>query len=175
MNRNNPSGLDTSLNVYSIWVLQLLDKTGNIKNQVDIHNLVTTQGKNFLLNAMFHGTTALNPWYIVLWTGAHVPLITDTYAVPGYTELNTEYDEATRPIYVESASSGGILSNAANRAVFTFASPVQVTGLSLVGGSDVKADIAEGTGILFCSARLTTAFIPAHEDLVNVLGTITVV
>ena len=172
MNRNNLSGLGVNIHVYSTWVLQLLDKNGQLKDQVNIHNLVTTQGKNFLLNVMYHGTAALNPWYTVLWTGAHIPLIGDTYAVPGYTELNTEYDEVTRPIYVESAAVGGIISNAASRSVLTMALPVQITGLALVGGSDVKADIAEGTGILFCSSRLTTPFVTAHEDIINILGTI---
>jgi hypothetical protein len=175
MNRNNPSGLGVNINVYSTWVLQHLDKNGNLKNQVDVHNLVTTQGKNFLLNVMFHGTTALDPWYVVLWTGAHTPVIGDTYAVPGYTELNTEYDEATRPIYVESAASAGIMSNAASRSVFTWASPMPLNGISLVGGSNVKGNTAEGTGILFCSARFGIEVTPAHEDIINVLGTLTAV
>jgi hypothetical protein len=173
MNRDNPSGLSVNLNVYSTWVLQHLDKNGNLKDQVEFHNLVTTQGKNFLLDVMYHGTTALNPWYVVLWTGAHTPVVGDTYAVPVYTELSAEYDEATRPIYVEAAASGGILSNAASRAIFTIASAVTINGLSLVGGSSAKANVAEGTGILFCSARLTSSIVAAHEDVINVLGTIT--
>jgi hypothetical protein len=163
------------IDVSSTWILRLLDKNGRLKQRVEVHNLVTTQGKNFLLDVMFHNTTALNPWYLILWTGAYVPVIGDTYAVPGYTELNTEVDEATRAEYVETASSGGIMTNAASRAVYTFGSAATINGLALVAGSSTKANTAASGAILFCSARLTASVVPAADDIINVLGTITAV
>jgi len=170
---NNRRDTDQLINVYSTWWLRLLDKNGNIKHQVEARNLVTTQGKNFLLDVMFHGTAALGTWYVVLWSGSHTPVITDVYATPGYTELNTVYDDATRPAYSEAAASAGVMTNAANRAAFTFNAAASITGLALVGGSSTKGDTASGTGILFSSTKLGSSFTAANDDVVNVLGTLT--
>ena len=121
-------------------------------------NIVTLQGKNALNNIMFHGDTQITTWYVAIFNTNTTCVNTMTYAVPVYTE-STDYDEATRPAYVEAASSSQVTTNTASRAVFTMNGTTTIYGCALVGGGTgptTKADTAGG-GTLYSASKFSEA------------------
>ena len=122
------------------------------------HNIVTLQGKNKLNDIMFHGDTQITTWYVLIFSTNTTCVNTMTYAVPVFTE-STVYDEATRPAYVEAASSSQITTNTASRAVFTMNDTATIYGCALVGGGTdptVKANTAGG-GCLYSASLFSAA------------------
>lgn len=121
-------------------------------------NIVTLQGKNALNDIMFHGDTQITTWYVAIFNTNTTCVNTMTYAVPVYTE-STDYDEATRPAYVEAASSSQVTTNTASRAVFTMNGTTTIYGCALVGGGTgamTKADAAGG-GKLYSASKFSEA------------------
>jgi len=115
------------------------------------HNVCTTEGINSLLNIMFHGATQIGTWYVAIFSTNYTPLIANTYAVPGYTE-STVYDEATRPAFVEAAATALVVTNTANKAVFTMNDTATIYGSALVSDS-TKGDVAASGAVLYCSSQ----------------------
>jgi hypothetical protein len=94
--------------VSSIWEVEHLRRMrrGSLYEWRDVsprsldHNLCTDEGLNRILDVMFHGTTQIGTWYVGVFETNTTILAAHTYAVPGFTECTTSYDEATRPEYV---------------------------------------------------------------------------
>jgi hypothetical protein len=140
------------------WVVECYDNDGKLKFIERMENICTAEGLNRLLDVMFHGTTQITPWYIVIFENDYTPIDGNTYATPGYTEC-TAYDEATRPEFVESAASSKSLSNTANKATFTINATKTLYGASLVGGgtaASTKGDAAGG-GVLYAGAKFSSS------------------
>jgi len=157
------------------WNLECYDRFGILKwKSLNNPNLVTNEGKNHALNVLFHGTTAISPWYFFLFEDDYTPLVTNTYAVPGCTET-TSYDEATRLAFVESAASGQSMSNLASKAVFTFNAGKTIYGGGLLGGGTGAADKADtaGGGVLYSSAKFTESKPVVSTDVLKVWITLT--
>jgi hypothetical protein len=146
------------------------DKHGNFKWETRSHNLVVNEGLNHALDVLFHGTSAVDPWYVALFEDNHTVVAGDTYAVPGYTEC-TAYDEATRQAYVEAAASGQSITNSANRAVFTMSATKTVYGAAIVSVS-TKGDTAGG-GVLWCAAKFSSSKAVNDDDTLEITYTIT--
>lgn len=122
------------------------------------HNIVTLQGKDALNNIMFHAATQITTWYIGIFNTNTTCVNTMTYATPVFT-YSTAYNEATRPEWVEAASSGQSITNTASRAVFTMNDTVTIYGAALVGGgsaASTKADTAGG-GTLYSASLFSAA------------------
>jgi len=137
-------------------------------------NIVTLEGKNRLNDVMFHGTTQITTWYVAIFSSNTTCVNTMTYAVPVYTE-SILYDEATRPAYVEAASSSQVTTNTANRAVFTMNDIVTIYGCALVGGgtgATTKADTAGG-GCLYSASKFSEAKSVVATNVLSVGITIT--
>ncbi len=98
------------------------------------YNLVTTVGKNNLLDRAFRIGGAALDWFvgIVDASGFSSFSVTDTMGLhPGWTEA-TLYSDLARPDYVPAAASLGSMSNAAARALFNINGPGTVQGAFLV-------------------------------------------
>lgn len=151
------------------------DKYGNLKWRDCNHNVCTTEGLNRLLDVMFHGTTQITTWYIGLFESNTVPAITATYAAPIFTE-STAYDEATRPAFVEAAASNKVLTNSANKAVFTMNAEKTIYGGFLCGGGtdgSTKGDTAGG-GVIFNAAQFGSGSkAVVDDDVLQVTVTLT--
>jgi hypothetical protein len=159
----------------ALWSIECLDKDGNVKwKQENMKNLVTNEGKNSLLNIMFHNATQIATWYFVLFETDYTPLVGNTYAVPGYTET-TAYDEATRPAFVEIESTAQSTDNSASKATFTFNAGKTIYGGALVGGGTdptVKGNTAGG-GTLYSAAKFTENKPVVSTDILKVWITLT--
>src|SRR5690606_19125557 len=73
------------------------DRHGSVKWLESFDNLVTTAGKNHLLDVAFKAGSQITSWYVGLISGSSPTIAgTDTLAShDGWTEF-TDYDEATR-------------------------------------------------------------------------------
>lgn len=82
-------------------------------------NDITTEGKNYLLDCMFHGTTSASPWYIGLINNTPSPTLAagDTYDEINGTNDWTEFTNylvsaaSVRGTWDEDAAASGSMSN----------------------------------------------------------------
>lgn len=138
------------------------------------HNTLTNEGLNHILNIILHADTQITTWYCTLVETDTTASTAMTYAVPVYTE-STAYDEATRPAYVEAASTAQSTTNSASKAVFTISATKTMYGASLVGGgtaATTKANTAGG-GTLLCYAKFATSRAVLDDDIINLTYTVT--
>ncbi len=122
-------------------------------------NGITTEGKNFLLDVMFHGEAAFATWYLGLIdnTGFSALADADNYdninqAGNGWDEFDDYTDEAnadsavTRPAWTEGAASAASITNSAT-VNFDITATGTVKGIFLCGGANAqtKGDHTAGT------------------------------
>ncbi len=160
--------------ITSIWDIDHY-RNGRLIDHERIHNLITNEGLDAWLDIMFHGSTQITTWYVVLFSTNTTILATHTYAVPGYTEVTTEVDEATRQAYVEAASSSQSITNIASKALYTFNTNATIYGAALVGGgtnATTKGDTAGG-GTEFAAAKFAASKAVADDDILATTVTIT--
>lgn len=165
--------LNLKIPIGTLWEFEHFRK-GKLIDQWEQGNVNTNEGLNAFLDIMFHGATQIATWYMAVFEDDYTPLVTNTYAVPGYTEC-IAYAPATRPEFVEAAASGKVLTNSANKASFTFNATKTIYGASLVGGGSAattKADTAGG-GTLFASSKFGTSKSVVDTDVLLVSCTIT--
>lgn len=160
--------------ITSIWDIDHY-RRGRLIDHERIHNLITNEGLDAWLNIMFHGSTQITTWYVVLFSTDTTILATHTYAVPGYTEVTTDVDEATRQAYNEAASSSQSITNSANKALYTFNAGATIYGAALVGGgtaATTKGDTAGG-GTEFAAAKFSGPKSVTDDDVLAITVTIT--
>jgi hypothetical protein len=145
-------------------------RDGKLLGTYRFPNGITNEGKNKLLNVMFHSTTAITAWYLGLIDNASYTALaaTDDYvdinqAADQWKEFTTYNDDAngssstTRPAWGVGASSGQSVTNA-SAAVFDITTGGTVKGVFLCGGisgCQTKNDHAAG-GCLWATALFTS-------------------
>lgn len=161
------------LPVCSWWEFEHYRK-GNLIDKWEQKNVNTNEGLNHLLNVAFNSATQITSWYMGLFESDTTPLVTHTYAVPGFTE-STAYDEATRPAFVEAEATTKVITNTASKATFTISATKTIYGAFLCGGgtgATTKGDAAGG-GTLFASSKFATAKDVVDGDILMVVCSIT--
>lgn len=155
------------------WEFELLRQGKLIDNWAN-GNVTTDQGLNFMLNVMFHGTAAVATWYIGIFESNTTPLVTHTYAVPGFTECSA-YTEAARVAFVEAAAGSKSITNSANKATFTINDTKTIYGAALFGGGSDPTVIGNtaGGGTLFASSKFALSKSVVATDILLVTCTIT--
>lgn len=149
-------------------------RNGKLIDKWEHGNVCTDEGLNALLDIMFHGSTQITAWYVLLFETDTTPAAGTTYATPVFTE-STAYAEATRPAYTEAAASSKVTTNAANKAVFTINATKTIYGAALVGGgtaANTKGDTAGG-GTMYCAAKFGASKSVVSADVLNVTIQIT--
>ena len=150
-----PSGLlvPASVAVGGRFIGQIR-RAGKIIDKFECPNLVVNEGLNSLLNIMFNGSSQVTTWYLGIFEGNYTPVGTLTAAtVTAAATECTAYASATRPEYVEVASTAQSITNAASRASFVMNATKTVYG-AFLGSSSAKS----GTGgTLFSATRFSTA------------------
>lgn len=144
------------------------------------HNVCTTEGLNKLLNVMFGGAgtgnTQVTTWYICVFEDDYTPLISDTYAVPGYNELAAaSFTEAARVAFVESTAVAKSTTNSASKASFAITASKTIYGAALVGGGTdaTTCEDTAGGGTLYCASRFSSSKAVENGDTLKVQITIT--
>ncbi len=154
-------------------------RDGKLIGKTKGHNIVTDEGLQRILDVFFGGAGANNTqtatWYVGIYNDDNPALDGDeTYDVPVFTE-DVDYDEATRPAYVEAGATGAfVVTNTASPAVFT----ITVGGQTIYGAAifsiNTKGDHAPGANNrLFCCAQFALSRAVLAADVLNVTYTIT--
>ncbi|MET0039890.1 MAG: hypothetical protein ABW041_07090 [Dehalococcoides mccartyi] len=147
-------------------------RKGKLIWREESRNIVTTEGRNRLLDVMFHGTTQISTWYCGLVETDTTPDAGMTYDVPTFTE-STAYDEAARPAFVEAASSSGSVTNSANKAVFTISGTKTMYGAALFSISTKGDHTAGADNVLYCYSKFTSGRSVVDDDVINLTYTVT--
>lgn len=131
-----------------------LIRAGKVIEEFEDHNLVVNEGLNKLNDVMFNGATQITTWYLGLFEGNYTPVATVTAAtITSASTETTAYTSATRPEYVEAASSSQVTTNSASRASFVFNATKTIYGAFLVSSSTKS-----GTGgTLFSASRFSSS------------------
>lgn len=159
--------------VNSIWDWEHV-RNGKVIDRWTEHNICVDEGLNALLDIMFHATTQLTTWYVLIFETDTTPAAGTTYATPVWTEC-TAYTEGTRPEYVEAAASSKSITNSANKATFTINATKTIYGAALVaGGTDAntKGDAAGG-GTLYSASKFSSSKSVVSADVLNCTITVT--
>jgi hypothetical protein len=163
-------------------------RDGTLCDIYRINNGVVNEGKNKILDVMFHGTSAITAWYIGLidLTGYTALASDDTYddidqagngwdEFTDYTDANNGDSATTRPAWPEGAASGQSITNS-TPAIYDITSSGTVKGVFVVGGGSTpenKGDHAPGSTLwataLFTSGDVTVA----NGDQLKVTYTVT--
>lgn len=149
-------------------------RDGKLIDQWHETNICTDEGLNALLNIMFHASTQITTWYLLIFETDTTPAAGTTYAVPVFTEC-TAYTEGTRPEFVEAAASSKSLSNSANKADFTMNATKTIYGAALVGGGSApttKGNTAGG-GTMYCASKFASSKAVESTDVLKVTCTLT--
>lgn len=118
--------------------------------QYNINNLITTVGKNSVLDVGFRAQTQISAWYMGLIDNTSFTAIdvSDTMAShAGWIEFYTGYSQATRVQWSPSAASGGSISNA-TAAQFDITATATLKGVFITSGSGKNGT----TGTLWSAA-----------------------
>jgi len=149
-------------------------RDGKLIDTWEEDNVCTDEGLNALLDIMFHGATQITTWYVELFESDTTPDGDTTYAVPVYTPC-TAYDGGARPAYNEAAASSKVMTNSANKAVFTMNATKTIYGASLVGGGSAATTPGDtaGGGKLYCASKFSASKSVVDNDVLNVTIQIT--
>lgn len=129
-------------------------RDGKVIEQFEDHNLVVNEGLDSLINIMLHAGTQITSWYIGLFEGNYTPVATVTAAtIASAATESTAYNETTRQLYNNAASSGQSTTNSANKATFTINATKTMYGAFLISNSTKSGT----TGTLFAAAAFSTA------------------
>ena len=136
-------------------------------NSYEFPNGIVNEGKNYLLNAGFHGSTAWSTWYcgLIDLTGYSALAADDTYddinqagngwdEFTSYTDANNSDSAVTRPVWSNDAASGQSITNSTT-AIFDITANGTVKGVFIAGGTGGavnKSDHAATNNILWATA-----------------------
>lgn len=143
----SPGGLLVPARAKGFWLVRARDRDGRILWEDKFENLVTTEGKNYLLDAGLSGAnspaTVHGDWYVGLTDGTPTAAAGDTLAShAGWTEVTAF--SGNRKLYTSGAASSGSITNAA--AVASFAINADST---TVGGAFLASAASGTSGVLY--------------------------
>lgn len=128
-------------------------RDGKVIDEGADENLVPTEGLNHILGVELAATTQITSWYLAPFEANATPSSSWTSAnVTANSTECTAYTSATRVAWTPGAASGGVISNSASPATFTFNATKTIYGAFLISNSTKSAT----TGTLF-SASLFSA------------------
>ena len=147
------SGMGDTTKIAGVYVAECYGPDGELKWKDTIHNLVTTAGKNDMLDKHLAGSTYTAAWYMGLigsasyTTGAAVGDTMSSHA--GWAE-DQQYSQASRPTCAFSSASAG---SKALSSALTFSINANTT----IKGAFINSVATKGgtTGILFSAGLFT--------------------
>lgn len=154
------------------YVAQCFDKDGNLKWSEEFDNLVTTVGKNDMLDKYLAGTTWSTGTVYMGLKGTGTAAAGDTMSShSGWSELNCSSSSGARLATTFSSASAG--AKATSSAVsFSITSSATVAGCFIViGGSATNANT---TGTLFSAGDFSASRSVVNGDTLNVTYSVSV-
>lgn len=110
---------------------------GQLKWRESFDNLVTTEGKNWYLDATLKTGSAAPAWYVGLVLGPSETgyAVGDTMASHAGWVEDTTYSNGTRPAWTPGAVAAGSVDNSASKAVFNINGTVTISGAFMADSS----------------------------------------
>lgn len=144
--------------------IECLDADGRVKWVEEIDNLVTTAGKNDILDKYFKGSAYTAAWYLGL-KGTGSAVVGDTLAShSGWSEVNPY--SGNRPAITFGTTSAG--SNTATAVSYS------ITGSATVAGAFVASANTGTTGTLYSAGDFGSSRSVVSGDTLNVTLTVSV-
>lgn len=144
-----------------------LDKDGNEKWRESIKNLVTTAGKNDLIDKYFKGSAYTAAFYLGL-KGTGTAVVGDTLpSHAGWSEV-TPYT-GNRPAITWGSTSSG--ANTATAVAYTIAG---VSGTQTVAGAFISSVNTGTSGVLYSVADFSVARSVANGDTLNITPSVSI-
>ena len=126
-------------------------------------NIVTNEGLDKVLDSLLHNDASAT-WYCLVVESDTDAAAGMTHETPVFTE-STSYDEATRPEYVDVASSSQSITNTASPATFTISATKTFYGAALAD-KDTKND-QTAANCLLCYSKFGTSRALVDDDVLN--------
>ena len=162
-------------------------RNGQRINEYHFNNGVVNEGKNALLNVMFHSATQITTWWLGLISNSGYTALADddTYddinqagngwdEFTTYTDANNAANATTRPAWPADAASGESITNS-SVAIFDITGAGTVKGLFLAGGAvaaQTKADHAPGATLWATALFSSGDVVVANGDQLKVTYTV---
>jgi hypothetical protein len=131
-------------------------------------NIIVNEGLNHILNAVLHGETQVDPWYVGIYK-ANVAIVAGTTGAT-VASLVTEIaagdvDETVRETYVEAESTAQSTTNSASKASYTSTGTMTIYGAFLIS----TAAMEDTAGILLAGSLFgsSRALVVSDELLVT--------
>lgn len=155
----------TSAKIGFVYKFECFSPDGKLLWEMEDHNLIPNEGRDYILEAALNNGTRFASWYIGLYEGAYAPQASDTMATisAASTEI-TAYTEALRVALTADPLSNGLYSNAGSPAEFTFSSTKTVRG-GFISSSAVKGGTV---GVLLSVVQASTAKQVAAGEILRV-------
>lgn len=147
-------------------------RAGKLLREYELPNGITNEGKDALLDIMFHADTQITTWYLALIdnSGFTALAAADTHAShAGWTE-NTDFDETDRPAWTEGAAASQSMTNAAT-VDFTINATIALKGIFLAN-LNTKGSTASGT--LWSTGAFGAVINAVAADVLSITYTISV-
>ncbi len=148
-----------NMDVIGIYELIHRDKFGKIIDKMIVENLITNEGKDYVLDSSLNDSASIADWFFAIFTTG-TAAAGDTYAVPNRTE-SENYTQGLRQAWAEGASSGQSVTNASAATITADTGGITITGIGVVGSptgatdDDKKNDQACTDGVLLSSADVS--------------------
>jgi hypothetical protein len=157
--------LNEELGFNNIYKVICRGADGEVKWIEEQPNLVTTVGKNHLLDTVFHAGSAVTTWYIGL-KAAGTALVADTLAShSSWSEVSTY--AGTRKEWTEGAASSGSTTNASSV-------DYAINATATVSGAFLASATSGTTGTLFGVAEFSSSRSVVSGDTLQVTLTVSV-
>ena len=140
--------MENKFKIGGTFFIQCFDKNGKLKWEDTAKNIVTNVGLDHVLDVVFHGTSAVNPWYVGLKNTGAVAAGDTSASHANWTE-NANYT-GNRQEYVEAAASSQSITNSANKASFAIDTDTQT-----IAGAFLDSAATGTAGVLVCAADFT--------------------
>ena len=144
-------------------------RDGKLLQVLEAENGVTIEGKNHLWDVMFHGDTAMSPWYIGLIDDTNYVALDETDTYDDINQAGNDWDElpandytiggdnTKRGIWNEDAASAKAMTNS-TAVTFVIVNPQTIKGLFICGSptnANLQGDNA-ADGFLWSTALWST-------------------
>lgn len=122
-------------------------------DEFEVKNTIVNEGKNSLLDIMFHAVTQITTWSVGLIDNASFSAIVAADVMSSHSGWieNVDYDEAARVAWTEGAASGQAITNA-SPLVFTMNATKTIKGIFLVSNSTKSGT----TGVLWAATAFAS-------------------
>lgn len=147
------------------YLVEVIGKDGKVRDTEHVHNLMPTEGLNYVLGAALKGAAQITAFYVGLYEGNYTPVAGDTAAAFSVSATeSTAYAEATRVALTLGSVVSGAADNSAARAEFTADATKTFYG-GFISSSNAKGS---SSGVLVSAVRFASPKVLASGEILRV-------